>query len=33
MNANLHVPLLCVQSLFKVASGNLNLPGSVVPAL
>lgn len=32
VNANLHAPLLCVQNLFKVASGNLSLPGKVVPA-
>ena len=31
VNANLHAPLLCVQSVFKVASGNLSLPGKVVP--
>lgn len=32
VNANLHSPLLCVTSVFKVASGNLSLPGKVVPA-
>jgi len=32
VNANLHAPLLCVQNVFKVASGNLSLPGKVVPA-
>jgi hypothetical protein len=32
VNANLHVPLLCVQNVFKVASGNLSLPGKVSPA-
>lgn len=32
INANLHAPLLCVQNVFKVASGNLSLPGRVVPA-
>lgn len=32
VNANLHAPLLCVQNVFKVASGNLSLPGRVVPA-
>lgn len=29
VNANLHAPLLCVQNVFKVASGNLSLPGKV----
>jgi hypothetical protein len=32
VNANLHTPLLCVENVFKVASGNLSLPGRVVPA-
>ncbi len=32
VNANLHAPLLCVQNVFKVASGNLSLPGKVIPA-
>lgn len=32
VNANLHAPLLCVQNVFKVASGNLSLPGKVTPA-
>jgi hypothetical protein len=32
VNANLHTPLLCVTGVFKVASGNLSLPGRVVPA-
>lgn len=32
VNANLHAPLLCVDNVFKVASGNLSLPGKVVPA-
>lgn len=31
VNANLHAPLLCVQNVFKVASGNLTLPGKVAP--
>ena len=31
INANLHAPLLCVADVFKVASGNLSLPGKVVP--
>ncbi len=31
INANLHAPLLCVMNVFKVASGNLSLPGKVVP--
>lgn len=30
VNANLHAPLLCVQNVFKVASGNLSLPGKVI---
>jgi hypothetical protein len=29
VNANLHAPLLCVADVFKVASGNLSLPGQV----
>ncbi|MGL4301199.1 MAG: hypothetical protein ACRCS5_00645 [Sphingomonas sp.] len=29
VNANLHAPLLCVPNVFKVASGNLSLPGKV----
>jgi hypothetical protein len=32
VNGNLHAPLLCVDVVFKVASGNLSLPGKVVPA-
>ena len=32
VNANLHAPLLCVAHVFKVASGNLSLPGKVAPA-
>ncbi|KQV63775.1 hypothetical protein [Rhizobium sp. Root1220] len=32
INGNLHSPLLCVDNVFKVASGNLSLPGKVVPA-
>ena len=32
VNANLHAPLLCVDNVFKVASGDLSLPGKVVPA-
>lgn len=31
VNANLHAPLLCVTNIHKVASGNLSLPGRVVP--
>ncbi len=30
VNANLHTPLLCVMDVYKVASGNLSLPGKVV---
>lgn len=29
INANLHAPLLCVANVFKIASGNLSLPGKV----
>lgn len=29
VNASLHEPLLCVENVFKVASGDLSLPGSV----
>ncbi|MFD2265009.1 hypothetical protein ACFSM5_19045 [Lacibacterium aquatile] len=32
VNGNLHAPLLCVSGVFKVASGNLSLPGTVTPA-
>lgn len=32
INGNLHAPLLCVANVFKVASGNLSLPGKVMPA-
>ena len=32
IDGNLHAPLLCVSNVFKVASGNLSLPGKVVPA-
>ena len=32
VNANLHAPLLCVDNVFKVASGDLSLPGKVAPA-
>ncbi|MBW6422448.1 hypothetical protein KX729_13405 [Rhizobium sp. XQZ8] len=31
VNGNLHAPLLCVSNIFKVASGNLSLPGKVEP--
>jgi hypothetical protein len=31
VDANLHTPLLCVTNIYKVASGNLSLPGKVVP--
>ncbi len=31
VNGNLHAPLLCVSNVFKVASGNLSLPGKVAP--
>lgn len=29
VNADLHAPLLCVENVFKVASGDLSLPGKV----
>jgi len=29
VNASIHAPLLCVAKVFKVASGNLSLPGKV----
>ena len=29
VNANAHVPLLCVSAVFDVASGDLSLPGQV----
>jgi hypothetical protein len=32
VNGNLHAPLLCVSDVFKVASGDLSLPGKVEPA-
>ncbi|MFC4237268.1 hypothetical protein ACFOY8_18840 [Thalassospira xianhensis] len=32
INGNLHAPLLCVSDVFKVASGDLSLPGKVIPA-
>lgn len=32
IDANLHAPLLCVTDVFKVASGDLSLPGKVTPA-
>jgi hypothetical protein len=32
VNADLHAPLLCVQNVFKIASGNLSLPGKVTAA-
>ena len=32
VSANLHAPLLCVQNVFKIASGDLSLPGSVAPS-
>lgn len=31
VNGNLHAPLLCVSNVFKVASGDLSLPGKVMP--
>lgn len=32
VNGNLHAPLLCVSDVFKIASGDLSLPGKAVPA-
>nr|WP_299503044.1 hypothetical protein [uncultured Rhizobium sp.] len=32
VNGNLHAPLLCVSNVFKVASGDLSLPGKVLPS-
>lgn len=32
INGNLHAPLLCVSDVFKIASGNLSLPGKVESA-
>jgi hypothetical protein len=32
VNSDLHAPLLCVGNVFKVASGDLSLPGKVAPA-
>jgi hypothetical protein len=32
VNADLHAPLLCVEDVFKIASGDLSLPGRVEPA-
>lgn len=29
VNASIHAPLLCVANVFKIASGNLSLPGKV----
>ncbi|MFN7090348.1 MAG: hypothetical protein ACK4P4_07350 [Allorhizobium sp.] len=31
INGNLHAPLLCVTDVLKIASGDLSLPGQVVP--
>lgn len=31
VNANVHAPLLCVKNVFKIASGDLSLPGSIAP--
>lgn len=31
VNANLHAPLLCIASIFDVASGDLSLPGKIKP--
>lgn len=32
VNGNLHAPLLCVSDVFKIASGDLSLPGKVAPS-
>lgn len=29
INASVHAPLLCVADVFKIASGNLSLPGKI----
>jgi hypothetical protein len=29
VNESVHAPLLCIENIFKVASGNLSLPGKV----
>lgn len=29
INASVHAPLLCIENIFKVASGDLSLPGKV----
>ncbi|MGC1469853.1 MAG: hypothetical protein WA793_10765, partial [Sphingorhabdus sp.] len=29
VNASAHAPLLCIANVFKIASGNLSLPGKV----
>jgi hypothetical protein len=31
VNASVHAPLLCVSDVFKIASGDLSLPGRVAP--
>ncbi|MEW6703952.1 MAG: hypothetical protein AB1430_03785 [Pseudomonadota bacterium] len=31
VNASVHAPLLCVTDVFKIASGDLSLPGKVTP--
>jgi len=31
VNADLHAPLLCVAQVYKISSGDLSLPGQVVP--
>lgn len=33
VNASVHSPLLCVADVFKIASGDLSLPGKISPAL
>lgn len=32
VNESIHAPLLCVSQVFKVGSGDLSLPGRIVPA-
>jgi hypothetical protein len=32
VNGDLHAPLLCVSDVFKIGSGDLSLPGKVMPA-
>lgn len=31
VNESVHSPLLCIENVFKIASGDLSLPGKIVP--